>query len=482
MLAQSKKKQIIESMENLIDKQATVSLLFLLQSSLEHEYKVVSNPDLDLMPERVLSLRSEIDDGILSLESNLARLSEDEIFNKYEYYKELKKELKKIYENICYLTSRLIVVRKVFQKEQSLRYVQEENKGVKFDESRVNYEVFLGRCKEILLSMEDWEFANGVEEIYKLIPVNQSRQIFFEDLKNKLMSVLENSSRTYLVAELNSMKNMLTTKKNIPPTSFCYNVELFLQDVLELNPKDMELEEISELIFYKINKYTKYLSLVQSSIVDLHNDMSSLSIFYLLRLPFAHLTKNITYRDLYYTVCKNLKSDISLEELELYLDRISETLENSIDSELDDITVVKGKISLLFEKISKNEKFDHETELVLQMYSLVQELYFSSVDDNLNVIEVDDKEKPLPKDIIEEVIDKFLNQLQDDLKEMSSSLRKQQMQILRTLYLRSSDIDTIINELRYRLNNSQTLEEKLVFIGDISDIFDNFSYSFIPEN
>lgn len=477
MLSEAKKAKVLELSSTAIYSQCTASLVLLLQNALETENNS-KDPDYFTPPVAITKIQAFIRKNLFSLDEDLS-LPVDQIIEKIDEANAHRKTVSELYKPIPTYAMQISMILNILKTEQKLRQASSEVVEYNMDESELDFNIFYDKCKNHLESMNEWEFTNCSKSIFKIMPMRMGKDLFYDTLKNNLVTGFKDENLSAINPILDSIKSMLTIKKEIDENIIYINVEEFLQNNLNLNPKKLTDDELEETINNIFEKYVNYVNSMEDILTCTLQDLSSLILFYSSELEFKSLAENPTHKDLYFTICQQLKKELTPLEMEAYCERIYEDLDEVIEIEIDKVLSAIEKKHKFMSKISDNEDFDEETRRILQLSTLINHYYFETLEDTLyehitkeNENNVSDE--PISKDELEKLITEFLANIRDELSNLSAPLRKQQMQILRGVTSLNHDVDYVIDEIMNCIDSCSNFEQKLIMMEDLHDVFANY--------
>lgn len=483
MLSEAKKNRILELSSTTICSQCTASLLLLLQNVIDTENNNKS-ADSFTAPIAISEIQSYTKKSLFSLEEDLSLPVED-VIKKIDKTNELRKIVSELYVPIPKYMVRISAIMKLLKNEQKLRFAINEAEKNDMYEGEIDFKLFYDKCRSSLKSLNEWSYDNCTKYLFKVIPMRMSKVLFYDMLAETLKSNFKESNSADLDKTLDSIRKMLTIPKNLDDIedndAVYIEIEEFIQANLKLNPKDLSDTELEDLINEIMDKYVAYINFMEETLTYCLQDLSSLVIFYASELNFEQLTSNPTHKDLYNTICQQLKKELTPLEIEAYRERINDDLDEAIEIEIDKVIVATDKKSNFMNKISDDEDFDKETQQILKLSTLINHYYLETLEDtlyeHLTADNLDDVGEILTSENLDKSINDFIEEIKTAFNELSTPFRKIQMQVLKGLISFNTNVDYVVDEIKNAIDSCSTFEQKLVLVEDIHDVFANYNKS-----
>lgn len=489
MLNEVKKNKFMKLVHDNIDSSSKASLLLLL-SSVTEDMEMSIESDLEkpelLLPE-VLEIKAYIVKSLCNLENDMTLTTNDHV-EKIKEIGDLRARVAELYRPIPICLTQLRMIVDVLESEIKLQYAKQEVAEIDFELQNSDFSLFYTKCQTTLESMEGWSLETCTKEILKSIPMRMAKSLFYDLLSKYLSESFEDKSKQDIALSLENIRNtlMLPTAKGVVASGF-EGITEFVKQNFKISTKGIHAEELERNVSKIYENYIAPVRLIENQLNTCLQDLSSLIILFASGLEFEEIIKNPIYKDLYYMVCNQLKDGVSDLEKEAFIDRILEDLDEVIEVAIDRATTSIDKKKNFIEKLSDDEEFDEETRTELHKSTLIMHYYFETLEDTfieylISLSEENETNEFCTKDEVSNIVDNFIEEIKTALGELSPPLRKKQMQVLKSLLPIPMDIEHIMAEIKYGVDSCSTLEQKLILVENIDDIFSGHDKIIFEDN
>ncbi|WP_250227917.1 hypothetical protein [Anaeropeptidivorans aminofermentans] len=439
------------------------SFLMLLDNAVRlcHE----SVPFEEELPEDLIVIRKRIVHHLKNL-PDLLDLKMEERTEAIKEFKGLKEDIISIGESIYCYHSLNNIISEIFLRYHKLHLIRSEK------EVKINLNNFYKDAISFVTREQHTDTAPyDIASLMRCFPLKMARNRYYDYVSKGIYALAEGSDEEYL-------KDIISLfKLRFFPAGFDFYGKYFpsvkneLDEYLKINFDDLSHDEVLR----QADSLEENMELIEE--ISSYAGMLYESINYLLILTtfttnFEYITEeNLIYKDIYYTVSKN----INTEDFALYEENIYHDLEEATIIVVDEIIAQEknGFLSLRAEDL--NELSEDMLELA-KIQRLETEIYYEMLSDAVFSV----KRSPSSPAAEESLIKDTLNSFVEYMKEMTQNLPPKIQKIIRQIFLDAIPSPFTVNEfyeyMVYAFENTDSFEERLLALDMAGTIFEETGF------
>jgi len=469
-----KKTVLEEKIQNLsadyIYQKAIASLLLLCIGQLEEEQG--SAFSYEIHPE-LLAIKKEIQSYLSDLEDILDGENDNRIIT-LEHCITLKNRLLAIYETIYSYFCTWNLYSTLIGNEVACRKYREEAMNGKI----IQWDLFHLDCQGFLLDSPNLlEEKRRIGQLLQCIPLRMTREKYYDLLSRSLSLAFAGESEGAIASSLNAFSRFCAPETTPDYGTFFPEIAEWLAEKKNLSPKDLSDEDLNE-------EYTDFQSVfetliqIESYFSTMFHDINSLIILCYLNYTFTDLTaSDIAYSDLYHTVCNGITGEVDKLDQEAYLDTLMERLEDALEPVLDKANLYGEKEVALLEKVSSFDSFSPETQKTLLTEEIVRTRFYENLNDCLFFYDENNDSNVASEIYKKTIFSNFIQTVRDHFDQLPIQSKRIAMQLFLSTLPPSFTTEETLELIRDAVNNTATIEEKLLILDKSGMIFGDNEYA-----
>lgn len=451
--------------------QAVGSLLLLLMSAMEEEEKGVTALPFEI-PQDIAEIRKEIRSNLLNLEDLLEGNAQERI-QALEKCIALKKRLLSIYETIYSYFSQWNVVSTLISDQIALRKYVEDNVGQK----QVEWSLFFADCHAFMESAETvLDQKSYMGQLLKCIPLWVARDKFYAEVKQCLNVAFAGESKEFIAKSLKAFEGFCCPETNPLYGKYFGELAEALGAKRLLLPHKLTDEALAEA-YEEMNELFESLEQIEEYFSCILHDINSLILMLYLTYTFTDLTqKDVSYADLYHSVCEFVGGEWNLTEKAAYLDTLNEQLELAVEPVIDKAKEIGHQEYELLQKIGSFENFSEDTKKVLMTEEFIRECFFGGLNDELFHFDVPQDLPPATQEEKNILFDEFIMKTRNSFDTLPVHTRKIAMQTLMGALPPVCTVQDIMDRVMEAIDNAATDEQKVLIVDKVGMVFADNGY------
>ncbi len=452
--------------------EALASLLLLLLSAAEEESPDYPSIPYDIHPE-ILDIKQTIRHYLCNLEETLSN-DEAQRLRAMEDCIQLKRTLLSIYENIYGYFSQWNVYSTALSDEVAIRKYREEQvseKPIHWGQFYLDCETFLQQSDTVLTQ------KSRISQLLKCFPLKMARSKYLDILKECLTKAFQEESKDNITNALRAFQRFCAPEKTPYYGRYFPEIAQWLSDKKNLQPDKMLDNQLSEeyenfqSVFEDLNHIEEYFSIM-------FNDINSLILLFSLTYQLDELTeRDVSYSDLYHTVCSMICGKLTKTEKEAYIETLINDLEEAIEPVIDKANSLGQKEIALLEKTNSFENFSEETQKILMTESFIRSCYYSDLNNELFVSDQSSSLHPAEDAWKQEKFHEFMAEIQEHWTSLAPKIRRISMQMLLGALPPTFSVEQTLSILHDALESAPTTEHKILIVDKTAMVFSDNSFS-----
>lgn len=382
---------------------------------------------------------------------------------------ELKNQLKNIYLNVF----RYFYICKTYSEPLMDEYMLRKYKSEKenFDNFDINTDIVLNDCYNFLNSTED-SFTQKIyiSQLFKCVPLKMTRDKLFDLMKKSIIEFLKYNNENSIKRTIDTFSKLFILEKSDNLNKYFPEIWDWLKE-----RKDYKYNEMSDLELE--DEYNDFLSTIESLnnieeyFKNIYYDLNSLIIIFYLSYSFEEITQyNVTYADLYYTVCNILNNELDEIEKESYIETVNTSLSNEFEKMIDKSRDLLDKEAEILDKLGDN--LSEETLKFVMSDRFIHDIYYSEINDDIFSLDTDYTLPSADNTFIENIVDKFIDEFKEYLYKIPIKIRKSSIKSFISSIPILLNIDDIMKYLEDGINSEKDVEHKSIILSKIMETFE----------
>lgn len=461
---------------NYIYQEAVGSLLLLLLSSIEDEDKkqqeIPYSIPYEIHPD-ILEQKEAVHNYICNMEEILNGESEERL-KALEDCMRLKQSLLSIYENIYGYFSLWNVYSTVLSDEVALRKYRNDH----ISQKTIDWDRFYLDCKEFLNHSDTLLTQKSrISQLLKCFYLKMARSKYFDLLNQCLNKAFQEESKTCIDNALRAFQSFTTPESTSEYGRYFPEISQWLAEKQTLKPEELDDEALSQE-YQTFQSIFEDLTHIEEYFCSLFNDINACILLFSLTYDFEELTEgDISYSDLYHTVCSILSNTLTETEKESYMDTLIESLENAVEPVIDKANTIGRKELTLLEKVTDFENLSEETKKILITENFIRSCYYADLNEELfQSKEIQDTS------IAEETwksskFNEFLESVQTQWSKLPPQTRRVSMQMLFGALPPIFSVEETLKMMEDALESAPTPEHRVLILDKAGMVFSDNNFS-----
>ena len=459
-----------------ISRQAVGSLLLLLMSAMEDAELGVT-----ALPYEIPQELQEIKDAVHAYLLRLEDLLEDDAEQcgaALEDCLAWKQRLLELYRPISsYFFHCNVLSTAVSDQLAQRKYVEE---ALPMD--KIDWNLFLEDCHRFLESAaDDVQQADYVRQFLRCIPLYITRESYLDAVGSALRLGFTGDSKEEIAFFLRICEDFCCTDA-IAAQDHCFpELTKWIAEALTISPASLSEEALQELEG-QINDTMDALAQIEEYFSCILHDLNSLILLFCLSYSFGELTQeDVSYADLYHTVCAFISGELTLTEQAAYLDSLKEQLDAAVEPVIDRANALSTEEQQLLQQIDSIESLSEDTQKILMTEQFIRSCFYNDLEAELLRPDLPAELPPATAAERDALIRPFLAKARASFDALPTAIRRLTMQhfsaTLPPMYSAHEALDFLKNALEKCSSDAQ----RAVLVDKISVVFLENNYRSLVE-